>query len=97
MSGTRFRVGRGIVGAAELGAPGGQELCPGLMSWGIVFVKTGPLMTLSQPLPAYLNPNSTSQSGNHLLGFHGERFRLDHLQHLLSVYLPTTLNPLDKL
>lgn len=54
-------------------------------------------MTLSQPLPAYLNPNSTSQSGNHLLGFHGERFRLDHLQHLLSVYLPTTLNPLDKL
>lgn len=88
-----------VVGAAELGARGRQ--CPGLMCRGVVFVKTGPLMTLSpSPAVGLSLPPSLQQHWSIWKPFARSpqrKFRPDHPQHLLSVYLPTALNPLDKL
>lgn len=85
MSGTRFCTGH----SCWCSWAGGQgPLVPRFD----VFVKTGPLMTLSPP-----SLKQHQSIWKPFVGFLQRMFRSDHLQHLLGVYLPTALNPLDKL
>lgn len=98
MSGTRYCTGR-CCWCSWAGGGRGRR-CPGLMCQGVVFVKTAPLMTPrpfsnSRPLPPSLQQHPSIWKP--FAGFPQRKFRLDHLQHLLSVYLPAALNPLDKL
>lgn len=84
-----------IVGAAELGARGRR--CPGLMCRGVVFVKTGPLMTLfpfssSRPLPPTALVNLEA-----ICLLSTEKVQAWSPPASAECLLPTALNPLDKL